>query len=43
MMNDIFFKRISEIQYSLLSPDAIRKMSAAKIIVSELYDEDGTP
>jgi hypothetical protein len=30
MMNDIFFKRISEIQYYLLSPDAIRKMSAAK-------------
>ena len=43
MMNDIFFKRISEIQYSLLSPDTIRKMSVAKIIVSELYDEDGTP
>ncbi len=43
MMKDIFFKKISEIQYSLLSPDAIRKMSAAKIIVSELYDEDGTP
>ncbi|BFI73466.1 DNA-directed RNA polymerase subunit A [Nanoarchaeota archaeon] len=43
MMTDIFPKRISEIQYSLLSPDVIRKISVAKIIVPELYDEDGTP
>ncbi|BBL45296.1 DNA-directed RNA polymerase subunit A' [Nanobdella aerobiophila] len=42
-MADIFPKRISELQYSLLSPDTMRKLSVAKIIVPELYDEDGTP
>ena len=42
-MNEIFPKRIGFIQYSLLSPDAIRKMSVAKIIVPELYDEEGMP
>ncbi|RLF49385.1 MAG: DNA-directed RNA polymerase subunit A' [Thermoplasmata archaeon] len=36
-------KRIKEIQFAFLSPDEIRKMSAAKIITPDTYDEDGYP
>ncbi len=38
-----FDKRISGIQFGILSPDEIRKMSVARIIVADTYDEDGTP
>jgi len=36
-------KRISGIMFSLLSPDMIRKMSAAKVIIPDTYDDDGYP
>lgn len=36
-------KRISRIKFELLSPGAIRKMSAIKIISPETYGEDGFP
>ncbi|MFH0973878.1 MAG: DNA-directed RNA polymerase subunit A', partial [Candidatus Micrarchaeota archaeon] len=36
-------KIIESIQFSLFSPEQIRKMSAAKITVPDTYDEDGYP
>ncbi|MEM3342588.1 MAG: DNA-directed RNA polymerase subunit A' [Thermoplasmata archaeon] len=36
-------KRIGKIQFSLLSPNDIRKMSATKIITADTYDDDGFP
>ncbi len=37
------FKKITDIKFSLLSPDEIRKMSATRIITDDTYDEDGYP
>ncbi|MHA1681827.1 MAG: DNA-directed RNA polymerase subunit A' [Promethearchaeota archaeon] len=34
-------KTISKIDFSLLSPEDIRKLSAARIITADTYDEDG--
>ncbi|MGA1793152.1 MAG: DNA-directed RNA polymerase subunit A' [Thermoplasmatota archaeon] len=36
-------KKIGKIQFALLSPDEIRKMSATKIITADTYDDDGFP
>ncbi|ADC70330.1 DNA-directed RNA polymerase subunit A' [Methanocaldococcus sp. FS406-22] len=36
-------KEIGEIMFGLLSPDYIRKMSVAKIVTPDTYDEDGYP
>ncbi len=36
-------KMIERIKFGLLSPDEIRKMSAARIITADTYDEDGLP
>ncbi len=36
-------KKIGAIQFGLLSPDRIRKMSATRIITPDTYDEDGFP
>ncbi|MFH1638057.1 MAG: DNA-directed RNA polymerase subunit A' [Candidatus Woesearchaeota archaeon] len=36
-------KKIASIQFSLLSPKLIKKMSAAKIVTPELYDKEGYP
>ena len=36
-------KLIDKIKFGLLSPDEIRKMSAARIITADTYDEDGLP
>jgi DNA-directed RNA polymerase subunit A' len=36
-------KKIGQIQFALLSPDEIRKMSATKIITADTYDDDGFP
>jgi len=36
-------KKISKINFGLLSPDKIRKMSVAQIITPDTYDEDGYP
>ncbi|NHJ40788.1 MAG: DNA-directed RNA polymerase subunit A' [Asgard group archaeon] len=35
-------KLIDEIQFGLLSPDEIRKMSVVRVITADTYDEDGT-
>ncbi|MEM3122210.1 MAG: DNA-directed RNA polymerase subunit A', partial [Candidatus Pacearchaeota archaeon] len=36
-------KQIKALQFSLLSPEEIKRLSAAKIITPELYDMDGYP
>ncbi len=36
-------KQIKKMQFSLLSPEQIKKLSVAKIITPELYDVDGYP
>jgi len=36
-------KKISEMKFSLLSPEQIKKISVAKIVTPELYDIDGYP
>jgi len=36
-------KLIEKIKFGLLSPNEIRKMSAARIITADTYDEDGLP
>jgi len=36
-------KKIGEIKFSLISPEKIKRLSAAKIVTPELYDIDGYP
>ncbi|MBT4166124.1 DNA-directed RNA polymerase subunit A' [archaeon] len=36
-------KQVASLQFTLLSPEEIKKMSKAKIITPELYDVDGYP
>ncbi len=36
-------KKIGKIEFSLLSPNEIRKMSATKVITADTYDDDGFP
>ncbi|NPE26437.1 DNA-directed RNA polymerase subunit A' [Methanococcoides sp. SA1] len=36
-------KQVKEMQFSLLSPEQIKKLSVAKIVTPELYDVDGYP
>ncbi len=36
-------KQVESLQFTLLNPDEIKKMSKAKIITPELYDVDGYP
>ncbi len=36
-------KQIEKIKFGLLSPEEIRKMSSARIITADTYDEDGLP
>lgn len=43
MAQPIIKKRIGAIEFGLLSPQAIRKISALEVTVSELYDQDGFP
>ncbi len=42
-MNKPIRKKIGQIKFSLISPDKIKKLSAAKIVTPELYDIDGYP
>ncbi len=42
-MNKPIKKQISELIFSLASPEEIKKMSVAKIVTPELYDVDGYP
>ncbi len=43
MMTKPIKKKVGELQFALLSPEQIKKLSAAKIITPELYDIDGYP
>jgi DNA-directed RNA polymerase subunit A' len=36
-------KKIGSIEFTLLSPNEIRKMSATKVITADTYDDDGFP
>ena len=36
-------KKVSEIDFGLMSPEVIRKMSVTKIVTPDTYDEDGYP
>ncbi len=42
-MDKLIRKKIGEINFGLLSPDKIKKLSSAKIVTPELYDIDGYP
>ena len=42
-MTEGISKRIYRIQFALLSPEEIRKMSQIKIITADTYDDDGYP
>ena len=42
-MSEIITKQVRSIVFSLLSPEQIKKIGAAKIITPELYDMDGYP
>ncbi len=42
-MNEGISKRIYSINFALLSPEEIRKMSQIKIITADTYDDDGYP
>lgn len=37
------YKKVSSINFGMLSPDFIKKMSATKIVTPELYDKEGYP
>ena len=41
-MGGLTTKKIDSIEFGLLSPDDIRKMSIAQIVVADTYDEDGS-
>ncbi len=43
MLSGLSIKKIDAVEFGLLSPDDIRKMSVAQIVVADTYDEDGYP
>jgi len=44
MANEIYLrKQVKAMKFSLISPEQIKKLSAAKIVTPELYDIDGFP
>ena len=43
MISGLTTKKIDTIEFGLLSPEDIRKMSIAQIVVADTYDEDGYP
>jgi DNA-directed RNA polymerase subunit A' len=42
-MEKYFRKQVRALKFSLLSPEQVKKISAAKIVTPELYDIDGFP
>jgi DNA-directed RNA polymerase subunit A' len=42
-MTENITKKIESIQFSMLSPRSVKKMSVAKIVTPELYDREGYP
>ncbi len=43
MERDIIKKQVKALKFNLISPDQVKKISAAKIVTPELYDIDGFP
>ncbi|MDO8459792.1 MAG: DNA-directed RNA polymerase subunit A', partial [Nanoarchaeota archaeon] len=43
MSHQVFRKQIKSLQFALLSPEQIKKLSSVKIVTPELYDIDGFP
>ncbi|MDD5238868.1 MAG: DNA-directed RNA polymerase subunit A' [Candidatus Nanoarchaeia archaeon] len=41
--NEVVREKIASIDFGMLSPDMVKKMSVVKIITPELYDADGYP
>jgi len=42
-MTEVIKKQVKALKFSLISPEQIKKVSAAKIVTPELYDIDGFP
>jgi DNA-directed RNA polymerase subunit A' len=42
-MTENITKKIKSIQFSMLSPNSVKRMSVAKIVTPELYDREGYP
>src|SRR3989344_6406426 len=42
-MLETIYKKINYIQFAILSPKEIKKMSSVKIVTPELYDKEGYP
>ncbi len=40
---EIVRKQVKSLQFSLLNPESVKKLSSAKIVTPELYDVDGYP
>ena len=43
MISKAIKKKVESLQFTLINPNEIKKMSKAKIITPELYDVDGYP
>src|SRR3989338_8266664 len=43
MADPYVYKKVKAIEFSMLSPDLIRKQACAKIVTPELYDKEGYP
>ena len=42
-MREMIPKKISKIDFALMGPKEIRKLSATKVITADTYDDDGFP
>lgn len=42
-MVDYIYKKVKSILFTLISPEEVEKISAAKIVTAELYDKEGYP
>ncbi len=42
-MTENITKKVKSIQFSMLSPNAVKRMSVAKVVTPELYDREGYP
>ncbi len=42
-MVEYIYKKVNSIVFSLVSPDEVEKISAAKVVTAELYDKEGYP
>ena len=42
-MQEKIYKKIKAIEFGMLSPEIIKKMSCTKVVTPELYDKEGYP